>query len=247
MADELVRPASPVEFFKEQVEGAMARQHLHASDWTVYYLVNLLASYVSPARLDQMQAQEPLGLRLARALAAEGGPTRDDLRQIADNSLFLAGFFGDSLQRRLVDLDYYISLGGYAYSRLASHDDAFADVFGELAEKFVPVVDVLSDISDRSRSTQPRRPAPVRTVGAHWQRARPCPAGRKGPHGAWIPPDPVEPASPGRSRKNYPVTCVMIPAARFDVVFPPQSVDVPPLCNCPLQLTSGKIDAAEPY
>ena len=63
------------------------------------------------------------------------------------------GFFGDSLQRRLVDLDYYISLGGYAYSRLASHDDAFADVFGELAEKFVPVVDVLSDISDRSRST----------------------------------------------------------------------------------------------
>jgi hypothetical protein len=153
MADELVRPASPVEFFKEQVEGAMARQHLHASDWTVYYLVNLLASYVSPARLDQVQGPEPLGLRLARALAAEGGPTRDDLRQIADNSLFLAGFFGDSLQRRLVDLDYYISLGGYAYSRLASHDDAFADVFGELAEKFVPVVDVLSDISDRSRST----------------------------------------------------------------------------------------------
>ena len=52
-----------------------------------------------------------------------------------------------------MDLDYYISLGGYAYSRLASHDDAFADVFGELAEKFVPVVDVLSDISDRSRSS----------------------------------------------------------------------------------------------
>ena len=152
MADELVRHESPVEFFKEQVEGAMQRQRLRASDWTVYYLVNLLASFVSPARLDQMNAQEPLGLRLARALAAEGGPKRDDLRFIADHSLFLAGFFGDSLQRRMVDLDYYVSLGGYAYSRLASHDDAFSDVFGELAEKFVPVVDVLSDISDRSRS-----------------------------------------------------------------------------------------------
>ena len=153
MADELFRHESPVEFFKEQVEGAMQRQHLHASDWTVYYIVNLLASFVLPARLEQMNAHEPLGVRLARALAAEGGPTRDDLRHIADNSLFLAGFFGDSLQRRLVDVDYYISLGGYAYSRLASHDDAFADVFGELAEKFVPVVDVLSDISDRSRSS----------------------------------------------------------------------------------------------
>jgi hypothetical protein len=156
MADELVRHESPVEFFKEQVEGAMERQRLRASDWTVYYLVNLLASFVSPARLEQMNAQEPLGLRLARAMAAEGGPKRDDLRFIADNSLFLAGFFGDSLQRRMVDLDYYVSLGGYAYSRLASHDDAFADVFGELAEKFVPVVDVLSDISDRSRSSNNR-------------------------------------------------------------------------------------------
>ena len=50
-------------------------------------------------------------MRLARALATDGGPPRDDLRHIADNSLFLAGFFGDSLQRRMVDLDYYISLG----------------------------------------------------------------------------------------------------------------------------------------
>ena len=154
MADDLFRHESPVEFFKEQVEGAMQRQHLHASDWTTYYIVNLLSSFVSPARLQQMQMDEPLGVRLARALATQGGPRRDDLRQIADNSLFLAGFFGDSLQRKLVDLDYYVSLGGYAYSRLAARDDdAFADVFGELAEKFVPVVDVLSDISDRSRST----------------------------------------------------------------------------------------------
>jgi hypothetical protein len=154
MADELVKPESPVEFFKGQVEGAMQRQHLHASDWTVYYIVNLLASFVTPVRLQQMNAEESLGVRLARAVKAEGGPNRDDLRGIADCSLFVAGFFGDSFQRKLVDLDYYISLGGYAYSRLAAQDgDAFADVFGELAEKFVPVVDVLSDISDRSRSS----------------------------------------------------------------------------------------------
>lgn len=154
MADELFRHESPVEFFREQVEGAMQRQQLQASDWTVYYIVNLLASFVLPARLEQMNAREPLGVRLARALAAEGGPRRDDLRHIADHSLFLAGFFGDSFQRRLVDVDYYICLGGFAYSRLATHeDDAFSDVFGELAEKFVPVVDVLSDISDRSRSS----------------------------------------------------------------------------------------------
>jgi hypothetical protein len=147
MADVLFRNESPQEFFKQQVEGAMARQRLHASDWTVYYIVRLLASYVSRGADDA----EPLGVRLARALAAGGRPERDHLRQIADQALFVAGFFGDSLQRRAVDLDYYITVGGLAYGRLAGNDDdAFAEVFGELAEKFVPVVDVLSDISDRA-------------------------------------------------------------------------------------------------
>ena len=153
MADGLVRHESPLEFFKEQVEGAMQRQHLRASDWTVYYLVNLLASFVVA---DTLAADARAGAAWRAAGPRPGRrrrPQREDLRQIADHALFLAGFFGDSLQRRLVDLDYYIALGGYAYSRLASHDDAFADVFGELAEKFVPVVDVLSDISDRSRSS----------------------------------------------------------------------------------------------
>lgn len=152
MADDVVRSESPLEFFKHQVEGAMQRQRVHASEWTVYYLVNLLASFVPRQAANRAaDVDVALGVRLAKALSAEGGPSRDDLRRVADDALFLAGFFGDSLERRLVDRDYFITLGGYAYARLARRDeDAFADVFGELAEKFVPVVDVLSDISDRT-------------------------------------------------------------------------------------------------
>jgi hypothetical protein len=153
MADGLVRSESPVEFFKEQVEDVMQRQRLQASDWTVYYIVNLLASFVTRPTLDGA-VDAPIGVRLVRALEGDGEPRRDDLRRIADGSLFVAGFFGDSFQRRLVDVDYYITVGGYAYQRLAAEDaDAFADVFGELAEKFVRVVDVLSEIGDRSRPT----------------------------------------------------------------------------------------------
>jgi hypothetical protein len=154
MADPVFRSESPLEFFRLQVDAAMRRQRLHASQWTVYYIVNLLASFVTRTGADGADDETPLGVRLARALAVDDGQSREDLRRIADQSLFVAGFFGDSLQRRLVDVDYYISLGGFAYGRLAARDvDAFADVFGELAEKFVPVVDVLSEISDRSRSS----------------------------------------------------------------------------------------------
>jgi hypothetical protein len=151
MAEGLFRSESPLEFFKEQVEGAMERQRLKTSEWTSYYVVRLLADFVTPEHGEAGLGHEPLGVRLAKALQADGVAQREGLRSVGDASLFLAGFFADSLNRRLVDQDYYVSLGGYAYGRLADQDsDAFADVFGEMAQKFVPLVDVLSEISDRA-------------------------------------------------------------------------------------------------
>jgi hypothetical protein len=158
MADGLVSNESPLEFFKAQVEGAMERQHLKTSVWTSYYIVQMLAGYV--ARRDNSAPgldDEPLGIRLVRALQAEGAAQREELRSIGDASLFLVGFFADSLHRRLADIDYYISLGGSAYGRLAqSEDDAFSDVFGEMANKFVPLTDVLAEVSERARFNRNR-------------------------------------------------------------------------------------------
>jgi hypothetical protein len=151
MADGLFRNESPLEFFKEQVEGAMERQRLKTSEWTAYYVVKLLAGFVAAERGEAAFDGEPLGVRLVRALQADGAAQREALRSVGDASLFLAGFFSDSLNRRLVDSDYYIALGANAYGRLAARDrDAFADVFGEMADKFVPLVDVLAEVSDRA-------------------------------------------------------------------------------------------------
>ncbi len=158
MAERLVRSESPVEYFKEQVEGAMQRQHLQTSEWTAYYVVNLLAGFVSrdPAQVET-SADDPLGVRLARAMQLQGAAQREGLRHVGDSSLFVAGFFGDSLNRRLVDIDYYIALGENAYGRLSQYDvDAFADVYAEIAEKFVSLVDVLTDISERAALTSNR-------------------------------------------------------------------------------------------
>ena len=151
MAETVFRSETPVEFFKAEVEAALERQRVRTSEWTAFYLVQLLAGYVSISRPAGLTADEPLGVRLARSLQAEGQRRREGLREVGDASLFLAGFFADSLNRRLVDIDYYVSLGGFAYSRLAAADsEAFSEVFGEMAEKFVPLVDVLSDISERA-------------------------------------------------------------------------------------------------
>ena len=53
-------------------------------------------------------------------LQAGGSRQRDGLREVGDLSLFISGFFADSLARSLVDVDYYIQLGECAYGSLAT-------------------------------------------------------------------------------------------------------------------------------
>lgn len=148
----LLRELSPAEYFKELVESALSRQHLQAGDLTEYYLVNLLCQYVRlDARGQVGDHDKPLAMRLARALESGGSEQRARLRSLADFSLFMSGFFADSFTRRAVDVDYYKSMGEYAYGSLSRWDeDGFAEVFSELARKFVGFMDVLADVSERT-------------------------------------------------------------------------------------------------
>ena len=154
MAERLVRSESPTEYFRELVESAMHHQHLAAREMTSYYVVNLLTGFVHLDRSDAAD-DEPLGIRLAKALQAAGTAQRTGLRRVGDLSLFISGFFSDSLNRSLVDIDYYIQLGERAYGSLARQGvaDNFGDVFDELSEKFGGFVDVLTEVSERTLLT----------------------------------------------------------------------------------------------
>jgi len=151
MAGALVRNESPSEYFRDLVESALRRQHIEAHELTSFYLVNLLTGFVHVDRSTTTPEDEALGIRFVKALQTAGMRQRDELRHVGDLSLFISGFFADSLTRSPVDVDYYISLGEYAYGSLARQgDDAFGDVFDELAGRFAAFVDVLGEVSERS-------------------------------------------------------------------------------------------------
>jgi hypothetical protein len=151
MAETLVRSESPAEYFRELVDSAMQRQRVAANELTSFYVVNLLTGFMHFDRSASAGGDEPLGVRFVKALGAEGSKQRDELRQIGDLSLFISGFFSDSLNRSLVDVDYYIRLGEHAYGSLARHGSTvFGDVFDELSGKFPAFVDVLGEVSERS-------------------------------------------------------------------------------------------------
>jgi hypothetical protein len=136
------------------LDSALARQRVTAGDLTSFYLVNLLCQFVrADAAEDFGRSAEPLAFRLARALDTGGSVQRAQLRSLGDSSLFVCGFFADSFPRRTVDVDYYVSMGEYAYGSLSRQDrDACAEVFGELSRKFVDFMDVLSDVSEQTGS-----------------------------------------------------------------------------------------------
>lgn len=163
-----VRPvASLQEFFRDSVDQAMQRQGLTAGDHTAYYVVSLLTLFArSDALYEETQAGlglKPLALMLAEAAEATNPHERDFvLQRVDDISLFIAGFFSESLAKRVVDVDYYIAIGGGAYDSLSvqargtPRGQAFGPVFAELAHKFERFVDVLNAVREDARSHDDR-------------------------------------------------------------------------------------------
>jgi len=144
-----LRRESAIEYFKELVDGAIARQGLAARELTAFYVVQLLARFLQRPAEDE--EDRPLAVQLALALERGGFEQRASLKQIGDLALFVSGFFSDSLNRKLVDVDYYASIGGYAYQTLSRFEtDTFSPVFAELADKFIDFVDVLGEVSERT-------------------------------------------------------------------------------------------------
>lgn len=144
------------EYFMRSVAASMQRNDVYVDAQTSCYVVDLLTCYARSEALfehgEDGPELKPVALMLAEAV--DGG--RDDmhraLRRVGDQSLFIAGILGEGLHSKIVDVDYYVSMGGSAYATLSessqksSRSLALARVFRELAEHFVEFVDVLTDL-----------------------------------------------------------------------------------------------------
>jgi hypothetical protein len=138
--------ASVDEFFHEVVNDALSAVEIDASEPASWYLVSLLGDFTR-ARL----TDEPLGLKLAQPGADPGERVRT-LKHVGDTSLYVAGFFAESLTRSLVDVEYYVGIGQNAYAQLArsfGSGKPISDVYEELAANFPRFVDVLAEVRKR--------------------------------------------------------------------------------------------------
>ncbi|MFQ5659076.1 MAG: hypothetical protein ACE5GZ_01515 [Gammaproteobacteria bacterium] len=149
------------EFFQDAVQSALSRQRLSVCDETIVYLVHLLTAFIRAERLYEPATDgpviKPLALLYADAVQARNTADRDNaLRRLGDMALFISGLFADSLSRSLVDVDYYIAMGGTAYacladsSRISRGSHVLKGVFVELAGRFAAFVDVLAEVAEQA-------------------------------------------------------------------------------------------------
>ena len=149
------------EYFHEQVDTAVRNRAVEVDATTIAYIVNLLTTYTRAQHLfDETEDGldiRPLAIHYADALNAPSVTEKSAaLRKLGDIALFISGLFSGSLNRKLIDIDYYIAMGGTAYSYVqelsatsASGQDLHT-LFAELAEKFPELVDVLGEVGDQT-------------------------------------------------------------------------------------------------
>ena len=156
MSENILVGKSAHEWFREMVADGLSQRRLRVQEATEFYLVNLLATFLERERLyveheDGTVEVEPLAMILLRALSADRRARAQGLRRLGDTALFVSGFFGDSLARSPVSIDYYVAMGERAYGALRdSERGGLEALFAELSARFEAFVDLFAEIAELS-------------------------------------------------------------------------------------------------
>lgn len=155
---ELKLVAKAQAYFHELVTHALSNQKVSAQPETEFYLVNLLNQFITTDKLyprtgEGIIRDEPLVLMIKEALEQSNDNAQSMLfRHIGDFALYVAGFFQESLNRKMVDIDYYIGIGETAYTHVAARTQEAIqrDIYRELSDKFPVFVEVLAEVSEQT-------------------------------------------------------------------------------------------------
>ncbi len=161
MQSAIIATGNVRDYFHATVTSAADNQGMEASERSIDYVVDVLVGFTRSEKLFETTPDgkqlRPLAMLYFEALQSQSQSERNrTLQRLGDVALFITGLFADSLNRKLVDIDYYIAMGGNAYGYLAEtlpseERERPREVFEELSTKFVGFVDVLMEVAEQSR------------------------------------------------------------------------------------------------
>ena len=136
------------EFFMEELRKTQQNSSLFIADDLEFYLATLLSKFViHDKELDGFNT--PLALIHKRALESTAAQRIEIYRQLGDYSLYVGGYFSESLEKKVVGLDYYVSMGSAAYESVSSltKKSHIESLYRRLAEQFDILVFLLNQLA----------------------------------------------------------------------------------------------------
>lgn len=103
-------------------------------------------------RVNGKAKEKILGIKLLESSQFPKEKQKQILKDIAETSLLICGFFSDSLNRKIVDTSYYQDLGIIAYNRLNSFTPSAYDVpsfYKMMAQSFSNVTLLMNFVSKK--------------------------------------------------------------------------------------------------
>ncbi len=148
---------SSKDFFKDVVDDAFKHRRIKTFPLAQQYIAHLLENYISADKLfdesseDGKKSRKTLAELFLTASSSDSAVRNDLLKRLGDSSLYVSGFFGESLQRKVVDIDYYANMGGLAYGSLSNlvKEDTYRKVYQEISTRFMDFVDILTFVSQK--------------------------------------------------------------------------------------------------
>lgn len=153
---------SAKEYFQQSLQEALHERKVETYPVVQDYLVTMLEYYLvtenlyNEANTSGKKTHDTLAEMMLKAGSASPRIRFELLKKLGDTALYISGYFGDSLQRKIVDVDYYIDMGSTAYISLSEqvHEDTYAQLYREIAKKFNEFVDVFTLMSRKSMQVE---------------------------------------------------------------------------------------------
>ena len=149
---------APRQFFQDKITAAKAKNDITIDSDVEFYLVALLCDFIQPAKRSPhlQQLDTPLALFLKETLEAPVHEQPSRFRSLGDLSLYVCGFFQESFNRRVIDVDYYIAIGSTAYHKTAAQiGHSSRHVYEKLSHDFALLVELVAEVAvipDQSRA-----------------------------------------------------------------------------------------------
>jgi hypothetical protein len=141
-------------YFFEGLSELNRKSQLPVPESTIFYSSDVLDKFaLSEAFFECSEGkvrEKILGVKLLEAAHLNKDEQRRLYKEVADMSLLICGYFSASVNRKLVDLQYYSQIGRSAYSKLYStQPDSF---FGAMVESFGPLTTLMTVMAKQDRT-----------------------------------------------------------------------------------------------